>query len=152
VRAGDPASHVRLELPVFVAERVTERGFLVGDHEEVEAEPDDGAVFQDGGAAEDEALPYDECHDADVHRVSDVAIEAGDDEVARRCDRRWCAEALEGEAGEGVEEGWEAEEEAQGAEQAEWGESEEWGRHVPVAEGPGDPDGECAWGEDEEDR
>jgi len=103
---------------VLVGELLAQRRLFVGNNEQEESGPHDRAVLQHRDAPEQEALAGDQRRDCDVHRIADVAIEPGDDEALWGHHRRRCAEALQREASERIEQDGQPGDDQGGAEHA----------------------------------
>jgi hypothetical protein len=88
---------------VLGAEGSSEGGLFVDKDKQVGCEPWKDCVREEVTVAQQEGLAEDERCYCDVHGVSDVAVEAADDEVLGGEDGYWSAYALRGEAGEGFE-------------------------------------------------
>ena len=80
----------------FCAEGAAKRGFFVDEYPDVEAERDEGGVFDETETGEIESLAEDEADYSKVDGIADVAVEAGDDEM------------LVGKTGAGVPRPWRA--------------------------------------------
>ena len=135
---------------VLVAELLVQHGLFVDDDEQEESGPQDRAVLEHRDAPEQQALARDQRRDCDVHRIADVAIEPGDDEALGRHHGRRCAEALQREASERIEQDGQPGDNQGGAEHAR--DREQRWREVPGREVPRDEHGERPRSDDQEDR
>src|SRR5438876_2171825 len=105
-QARNPPGNLTAVGHVLRAERLAQRGLLVEDHEEVKGERDDGCVDQHARAGEEESLPEDDGHGAEVGRIAHVSERSADDEApgwGERCRR---PVPLAHEAHQEVEERW----------------------------------------------
>ncbi len=103
-KAGDPAGDVAAVGFVGGSKGCTQGWFFVGEDEDVGDQPDQGGVAEQMHICKQESLAEDGGYDGYVHGIADVAIQSGDDEVARWKNWSGGAQALECEAGEGIEE------------------------------------------------
>lgn len=111
---------------------------LVEYDEQVRGDPAQEAPFQHTRASKQQPLADDDGEERDVHRIPHVAIPPGDDEVLWRRDGCRCAEALQRESREGVENDREARDDEDDADPTERREAEQrWG-DVPAAQEPRD--------------
>lgn len=135
---------------VLCAEGPAQLRLFIEEHKDVRSQPRSDGVEEQVGTSKQKSLTEDECGDCDVHGISNIAVEAVDDERARGKDRRRCANAFKGEACEGFEDYGDAGDDKENADHAKGREAEERRRKMPMGDPPGDETCDGAGGEDEE--
>src|SRR5437867_1357847 len=84
VKPGKPAPDL-LGVPlVRGAEAAPQVGLLVADDEEIDDDEPDRPIHEERPRPGQQQLPNQDRCDAEIHRIPDVAVEAADDELARR--------------------------------------------------------------------
>jgi len=65
----------------------------------MESQPDERTILNQARICKDQTLASYEGHNGYVHRITDVTIQSGDDEVTRRKNRRGRAQPFDRKAG-----------------------------------------------------
>lgn len=81
---GDPDRHGSTVCVVLLAELPPESRFFVPVDERHDGRGDGGCIDEQLELAQDKGLAHDRCNHREIHRISDVAVQAADDEVLRR--------------------------------------------------------------------
>src|ERR1019366_4136343 len=92
------------EKPVLRGKTRPEGRLFVNQHEQVKQQPDRPAVFHQRDASEEQALTENGAHHCYVHRISDMAIESGNHQMAGWEGRRGRADSPHGESDKRIQE------------------------------------------------
>ena|ERR1700730_4741808 len=102
---GNPSGNVRGEAGVFAPELPSEGRLFIGANEELKCQPDQKAIDEDAWISKKHRVAEDDREHADVHRISNISIQAGDDEMLGGQDRGRRSDALNDKAYEAIQHG-----------------------------------------------
>ena len=151
-RIVDPSSHSRAIILVFLPKLSAQGWLFIQNDESKEPEPHHQSVLEKRDAAEQQSLTEDQRDYGHIHGVAHVPIESGDDQMLRRGDRRRRPQALDGEAGEGIEQHGQPRGDHQTAHDAQRKKAEQRQSQAPAGEGPGNIGGESPRSDRQKDR
>ncbi len=117
--ARNPAGNVGAKLSVLGTERFPQSRLFVNNNKNKEGDPDESCVLQNAGIPKQQALADDHQQDSNVHWVTNVAVQAGNDQMFGRSHRCRCADSLECKAREGIQKNRNTSENEQNAKPAE---------------------------------
>lgn len=103
----------------------------------MEREPYGQPILQNAKVAKQQRLAQNDRNYGNVHGITHVAIEAGDDQMACRKNRSRRAQALQSEADKRIQQPWKADENQKHPYNPKRVEVEERSLHPPVREPPG---------------
>jgi hypothetical protein len=118
----------------------------------VKQQPDERAVFEQREVSEDQALTENGANDGYVHRISDITIESGNNQMASWEDRRGRADALQCESAKRIQKANDPQRNQYAASKSENWRPEKWWFESPMGYPPGHQTGYKPWGDDQEDR
>ena len=150
--AWDPPRDLGAEIFVLRPETCPKSRFFVSQHKQVKQQPDKPAVCKQPNVSENQALTENRTHYRDVHWISDIAIQSGNNQMAGWEDRRRCACALQCESDKGIQEANDPQGEQYPADKTEKGHPEERSFDTPTGDPPGHQTGYNPGGDDKEDR
>ena len=143
----------------FGAEKVVLRAktclkgqFFVNQHKKVKQQPYKAAVFKERHVSENQALTENGAHHRYVHRISDITIQSGNDQMAGWEDRRGRAHALHCESDKRIQEANDPQRDQHAASKTEKRHPEERSFEPPTGDPPGRQTGYEPGGDDQEDR
>ena len=94
----NPPRDLSAENFVVRAETCSQGRFFVDQHKKMKQQPDKSTVCKERHVSKNQGLTQNGAHDRDVHRISDKAIQPGDNQMAGREYRRRRARTLHGES------------------------------------------------------
>src|SRR5439155_23605054 len=118
----------------------------------VKQQPDKPTVFKQRDVSENQALTENRDHHRDVHWISDITIQSGNNQMASWEDRRRRAHALQRESDERIQEATYPHRDQQVPNKTEQWRPEERSFDPPTGDPPGRQTGYEPWGDDQEDR
>ena len=99
----NPPRNFGAECSVLRAKACPQGRFFVNQHKEVKQQPDKPAVFKQHHVSKSQALAENGAHHGYVHGISNITIQAGNNQVACWEDRRRRAQALPCESGKRIQ-------------------------------------------------
>jgi len=95
----NPSRNTTAEGFVFWSKGSPQSWLFIRDYEQVETQPDERTIFKQARIRKNQSLANYDGHDRDVHRISDITMQSGDDEVTRRKNRSGRAQPFDRKTG-----------------------------------------------------
>src|SRR2546427_9530461 len=102
-QAWNPPRDFVAESFVLRTKACPEGRLFVNQYKRVKQQPDKPTVFKQRDISENQALTENRDHHRDVHWISDITIQSGNNQMASREYRRRRAHALQRESDEGIQ-------------------------------------------------